>query len=122
MLAGVKDQQSTQPMKTTQHTPTPIRATEGSYGHYIAIVDANGKTIARVPWGEGDGQHAALIVRAVNSHAALVDALWNTFEHLRLTIAEHHRLLEVHGYAAKGHPLDEPVLDKARAALALAKE
>lgn len=37
---------------------------EGSYGHYIAVKSESGKTVARVPWGEGDGSRANLIAAA----------------------------------------------------------
>jgi hypothetical protein len=63
-----------------QHTPTPWRTTEGSYGNYVAIIDANGKTVARIPWGEGDGHNAAFIVRAVNNHENLIGQLYECAE------------------------------------------
>lgn len=47
-------------------------AKEGSYGNYIKIVDADtGKTVARVPWGDGDSDNARLIESAPQLRAAL---------------------------------------------------
>ena len=47
-----------------QHTPGPWLTAEGSYGNYVAVVDGNGKTIARIPWGGNDGRNAQLIAAA----------------------------------------------------------
>ena len=58
-------------MNTAKHTATPWRAKEGSF---ISIVDADGKMVCRVPWGEMDWRHT-VIISCVNSHAALVEAL-----------------------------------------------
>lgn len=51
---------------------------EGSSGHYVAIKDGNGRLVAKIPWDNSsdphDGDRANLIVRAVNSHEALLEA------------------------------------------------
>jgi len=43
------------------HAKAPWRPDEGSYGNYVVVKDANGKTVARIPWGNFDNNHAHLI-------------------------------------------------------------
>ena len=63
-----------------QHTPTPFHdggAVKIGPSNYTRIV-GDGVTVCLVPRGGPYGEgNAALIVRAVNSHAALVEALEN---------------------------------------------
>lgn len=118
------------PAATVGRTPGPLLPVQlrdshfDGFGiHHVTIVDGRGRALFTMP-----KEYAGQFVTACNSHAAnmarieeLEGALANTLEHLRLTVAEHHRLLDVHGYSVKGHPLDNPVMARARAALA-AKE
>lgn len=62
-------------MSELEHKPLPYRTAEGSYGHYVAVLDADGKTVCLVPWGGLDGGTAAYIARACNLFPALVKAL-----------------------------------------------
>jgi hypothetical protein len=48
---------------------------EGSYGNYVAVKDSSGKTVARIPWGDGDASNAKLIAAAPDMLAALEFAL-----------------------------------------------
>jgi hypothetical protein len=41
--------------------PAPWHPADGSYGRYVKVVDANGKTVANIPWGEADGSRADAI-------------------------------------------------------------
>lgn len=58
-----------------EHTPGPWHTEEGSYGHYVKVVDPTGRTVARIPWGGNDGGNAELIAAAPELLAALEAAL-----------------------------------------------
>ena len=104
--------------KNTQyHTPTPWMASEGQLYNYDNISKDSGKTLAYIPYydeeNERDRANAAFIVQAVNSHDALVEALTVIMSE----IDEQQKCGG--GYSIDTHLLE--TLDKARAALALAK-
>ena len=90
-------------MSTPAHTPTPWRI-DPEIGNYV-ITD-NGKGIAACPAPLSD-DNAAFIVRACNSHAALVAAL----EQVCFVLTDEY-----------GANATWPCIAQARAALALAKE
>lgn len=46
------------------HSPGPWLDAEGSYGNYVAVKDASGRTVARVLWGDHDADSARLIAAA----------------------------------------------------------
>lgn len=84
----------------SEHTPLPWHASRKS--RYIS--DINHKVIAEIAPLHAFEANAELIVRAVNSHEALVSALEDIVKHMERNGME-----------------DWPVAKKARKALALAK-
>ena len=62
-------------MREDKATPRPWQSLGD--GSLIAITDEYGHTIARLPREGCQIANAELIVRAVNNHDVLVEALWN---------------------------------------------
>lgn len=60
---------------SNQHTPGPWVQKGESHGNYISIGPRDGKTVARVPWGDGDAANASLIASAPELLAALEECL-----------------------------------------------
>lgn len=94
-------------MNESEHSPTPWKEDEYYPQH---IIDISGKEVAFVggerTTSEIDAGNLQIILRAVNSYAALIEACKSAFEELN----------EVYG----GHETDE--MQKIRAALALSEE
>jgi hypothetical protein len=93
---------------TAKHTPTPWRLSDKRFNcgthHETPILNRNGGEVCRVQSiGQDDYETAHRIVRAVNAHDALVEAL-----HSMLNLEMAARLVRYH-------------TDKARAALRLAR-
>ena len=98
------------------HTPTPWAIRHGSHYDYIhAPIDNGGgigRFVAKLPDDEQGKRDAAFIVRACNSHAALVAALE--------AVADYAVALD---FERNGHQVNAPeCIQLARAALAQAKE
>lgn len=92
------------------HTPTPWHVIEEDNCTFSIMHTGSGQWIATVHGGrEYDEQDAAFIVRACNSHAALVGAL-----EALLRVADEH-------VSHKAHDTHCEVFSDARDALALAK-
>lgn len=102
----------------TEHTPTPWEIRKDDEGAYIGAKD--GDRYIRIVQICGSllnpsiAADAALIVRAVNSHAALVEALGHALE--RLEAHQESAYCQLSGYR------DNEAVDKARAALKLARK
>ncbi len=92
------------------HSPTPW-AYDTEYGNYIRDADGDAITAMNYADPEGDGVH---IVRCVNAHDALVNALQAVLNIDSLPIGT------TQGYASRVLAYDD-ALGKARTALALAK-
>lgn len=65
----MKTMTDTQPKEETKHTPLPW----GDCG--LSVVDRNGETIAVAPADKNADANIRFIIRAVNSHDELVEAL-----------------------------------------------
>jgi len=91
-------------MTTPKHTPTPWRLDDPQANRPNIVSDRG--LVASTEHGPDDGRpNAALIVRAVNAHAALVEAL--------------ERIVNAH--AAMVDDFEEQVVEIAKAALRAAK-
>ena len=70
-------------MSDTKHSPLPWKVGDGAVSGWVAITDANNDQIVDVNYSDGmdeptffpEQANAELIVRSVNSHDALVEAL-----------------------------------------------
>jgi len=102
--------------ETNRATPRPWRIETGRATDHVAddifIVDANGAEVAKLATSldESDGEKAALIVRAVNSHEKLVEAC----EYLMGILTPN----QLYGKPGQDEPLG---ITNARTALALAR-
>jgi len=102
--------------ETDRATPRPWRIETGRATDHVAddifIVDANGAEVAKLATSldESDGEKAALIVRAVNSHEKLVEAC----EYLMGILTPN----QLYGKPGQDEPLG---ITNARAALAVAR-
>jgi hypothetical protein len=114
-------------MSETRHTPTPWETSyrersNGSYGQ--DIYDSNGATIATCEWYSvptptgfvtNRTANAEFIVRAVNSHQALVEALRHAINIIDLHVGRD--ALGIVGDDDSSYPLLDEYLHTMRAAL-----